>query len=70
MKYGIKVLVKTKNHDGSTIDGFGYIIRRLDAHYYEIEMENTGNVYVLLKDDFLEIEGDDNLLYGMRNKIR
>lgn len=69
MSSGIKVLIKSKDTNGKPIIEYGYIINRLDAHCYHIIGEDSNQEYFLNKDEFQEIQ-EDNLLYGIRDKIR
>jgi hypothetical protein len=58
---GIKVLIDTKNYDNQPINGFGYILRRLNAQAYEIWLEGMETVLVLHPDEFKEIEENGNI---------
>ena len=58
---GIKVLIDTKDYDGQPIDGYGFIMRRLNAQAYEIWAEALQTVIVLHPDDFKEIDEDGNI---------
>lgn len=69
MSNGVKVLIKTKDEQDNPIVEYGYIVRRMDAHSYHIIGESSNKEYFLSKDEFQEIEAN-NLLYGLRNKIR
>lgn len=66
---GIKVLIKSKDSSGKSFTEYGYIVNRIDAHCYHIVSENSNKEYFLDKDEFQEIE-ENNLLYGIRDKIR
>lgn len=67
---GIKVLVKYITLNGDDIKGYGYILRRLNAHLYEICMDDDKeNTYLIPKENFTEVSVEQNL-YDMRNKIR
>jgi hypothetical protein len=69
MSSGIKVLINSKNSNGKLFTEYGYIVNRIDAHCYHIVGETSNKEYFLNKDEFQEIEGN-NLLYGIRDKIR
>lgn len=69
MSSGIKVLIKTKDEHGNPLIENGFIVRRIDAHCYHIIGESSNKEYFLSKDEFQEPKEND-LLYGMRNKIR
>lgn len=58
---GIKVLIDTKDRDGQPIDGYGFIMRRLNAQAYEIWAETLQSVIVLHPDDFKEMDEDGNI---------
>jgi hypothetical protein len=58
---GIKVLIDTKDYDGQPIDGYGFIMRRLNAQAYEIWVEALQTVMVLHPDDFKETDEDGNI---------
>jgi hypothetical protein len=53
---GIKVLIDTKDCDGQPIDGYGFIMRRLNAQAYEIWAEALQTVIILHPDDFKEMD--------------
>lgn len=55
MPIGVKVLIDTKDGNGQTITEYGYIMRRLNAHLYEIYGENSQVVYQLTPDEFTEL---------------
>jgi|688.fasta_scaffold843398_2 hypothetical protein len=69
MSSGIRVLIKSKNSNNKLFTEYGYIVNRLDAHCYHIIGEDSNKEYFLNKDEFQEVEEND-LLYGIRNKIR
>ena len=55
MAIGIKVLINTKDDNNHTITEYGYIMRRLNAHLYEIYGESSQTVYQLTTEEFTEI---------------
>lgn len=70
MTNGVRVWIKNQTDN---LNQYGYIIRRLNAHFYEIEPEiKQPNIDTLIlhKDDFIEIPSTNRFLYGIRNKIR
>jgi hypothetical protein len=69
MSNGVKVLIKIKDEQGNQVVEYGYILRRMNAQCYHIVGESSDKEYFLSKDEFQEIE-ENNLLYGIRNKIR
>jgi hypothetical protein len=52
----MKVLINTKNENNETISEYGYILRRLNAHAYEIWVESLQLLFILHPDEFEEIE--------------
>lgn len=55
MSIGVKVLINTKDGNGHTITEYGYIMRRLNAHLYEIYGEGSQIIYRLSPEEFTEI---------------
>ena len=52
---GVKVSIDTKDANGNTVDGDGYILRRLNVDVYEIWSENLQTILTLDKDEFKEV---------------
>ena len=55
MTKGVKILIDAKTDDGQSIKGYGYIINRFNAHFYEVVLENNQQTYIIHKKDFVEI---------------
>jgi hypothetical protein len=73
MPKGVKVWIKNKTDNIDELNKYGYIIRRLNVHFYEIEPEvkqTNEDTVILHKDDFVEISESNRFLYGIRNKIQ
>lgn len=68
MNNGIKVLINFKDKHDCLIKEYGYIVRRLNSHLYEIVGESS-TIYFLNPTEFTEIN-KECLLYGIRDKIR
>lgn len=68
MTNGVRVQINTKNDLEQPIQEYGYIVRRINAHLYEVYGETSKTLFSLHPEEFKEIvEGKD--LYGIRNKI-
>lgn len=56
--YGVKVLIDTKDENNHRICDYGYILRRLNAHTYEVWAETLQSLLFLTPEDFTEIKKD------------
>jgi hypothetical protein len=55
---GIKVLINTKDGNNRAITEYGYIMRRLNAHLYEIFGESSQVIYHLTPEEFTEVTNE------------
>lgn len=54
MSNGIKVQIISKQADEKSV--YGYITKRLNVDTYEIYIEETGEILILDRTEFIEIE--------------
>lgn len=55
MSIGVKVIINTKDDNNHIITEYGYIVRRLNAHLYEVWGESSQTTYLLSPEEFTEI---------------
>jgi hypothetical protein len=51
-----KVVINAKDDKGKDVCDYGYILRRINAHLYEIWAETYQTLFLLSPEDFKEIE--------------
>jgi hypothetical protein len=55
MSIGVRVIINTKDDNNNPVTEYGYIVRRLNAHLYEIWGESSQIIFFLSPEEFTEI---------------
>lgn len=59
--YGVKVLIDTKDDNNHKICDYGYILRRINTHAYEVWAESLQSLFILSPEEFVEINDKDKV---------